>query len=139
MTPPRRLARSTPRTRRQALLTLLYLGVVGLRRPWDLRGYAQEGLAPLTTRRRAYGYRTVERFLSQIAQAGGAEPFTDAVARWTTQLWKPGAEESESILPPYFLDGHRKPVFSDSLLPRGVIGRTGKILSCRTLVPPIIG
>lgn len=34
----------------------------------------------------------------------------------------------------YYLDGHRKPVFSDYLLPRGVIGRTGKILGCRTLL-----
>jgi len=59
VTPPCRLARATSRTRRQSLLTLLFLGVVGLRRPWDLRGYAQEGLALLTTRRRAYGYRAV--------------------------------------------------------------------------------
>lgn len=130
----RRLARTTARTRRQSLLTLLFLGVVGLRRLWDLRGYAQEGLALLTTRRRAYGYRTIERFLSQVAQAGGAEPFTDALARWSARLWKPGAEESQSISPPYYVDGHRKPVFSDFLLPRGVIGRTGKILGCRTLL-----
>ena len=32
-----------------------------------------------------------------------------------------------------YVDGHRKPVFSDELLPRGVIGRTGKILGCRAL------
>jgi len=115
-------------------LTLLLLGVVGLRRPWDLRAYTQEGLALLTTRRRAYGYRTVERFLTQVAQAGGAEPLTDALARWTTRLWKPEAEESQSISPPSYVDGHRKPVFSDYLLPRGVIGRTGKILGCRTLL-----
>jgi hypothetical protein len=132
-TPPR-LARATARTRRQSLLTLLFLGVVGLRRPWDLRGYAQEGLALLTTRRRAYGYRTVERFLSQVAQAGGAEAFTDALARWTTQLWKPTCDENQPHSSTYYLDGHRKPVFSDSLLPRGVIGRTGKILGCRTLL-----
>jgi hypothetical protein len=115
-------------------LTLLLLGVVGLRRPWDLRAYTHEGLALLTTRRRAYGYRTVERFLTQVAQAGGAEPLTDALARWTTRLWKPEAEESQSISPPSYVDGHRKPVFSDYLLPRGVIGRTGKILGCRTLL-----
>jgi hypothetical protein len=131
---PLRLARTTARTRRQSLLTLLFLGVVGLYRPWDLRGYAQEGLALLTTRRRAYGYRTVERFLSQVAQAGGAEAFTDALARWTTQIWKPAAAENQPISAPSYVDGHRKPVFSDSLLPRGVIGRTGKILGCRTLL-----
>ncbi len=132
-TPPR-LVQTTPRTRRQSLLTLLFLGVVGLRRPWDLRGYVQEGLALLTTRRRAYGYRTVERFLSQVAQAGGAEAFTDALARWTARLWKPATEGNQPISPPYYVDGHRKPVFSDFLLPRGMIGRTGKILGCRTLL-----
>jgi hypothetical protein len=129
---PRRLARATARTRRQSLLTLLFLGVVGLRRPWDLRGYVQEGLARLSTRRRAYGYRTVERFLSQVAQAGCAEAFTDALARWIAHLWKPATEDQQPISPPYYVDGHRKPVFSDYLLPRGVIGRTGKILGCRT-------
>ncbi len=131
---PRRLAQATPRTRRQSLLTLLFLGVVGLHRPWDLRGYAQEGLALLSTQRRAYGYRTAERFLSQVAQAGGAESFTDALVRWATQLWKPATEETQPISPPYYVDGHRKPVFSDYLLPRGMIGRTGKVLGCRTLL-----
>ncbi len=116
------------------MLTLLFLGVVGLHRPWDLRGYAQEGLGLLTTRRRAYGYRTAERFLAQVAQAGGADAFTAALARWTTRLWAPIAEETQPISLPYYVDGHRKPVFSDSLLPRGVIGRTGKILGCRALL-----
>ena len=32
-----------------------------------------------------------------------------------------------------YVDGHKKPVFSDVLVPRGRIGRTGKILGCRTL------
>jgi hypothetical protein len=131
---PRRLAQAAPRTRRQSLLTLLFLGVVGLHRPWDLRGYAQLGLALLSTRRRAYGYRTAERFLSQVAQAGGAESFTDALARWATQLWKSATEENQPISPPYYVDGHRKPVFSDYLLPRGVIGRSGKVLGCRALL-----
>jgi transposase len=131
---PRRLAQATARTRRQSLLTLLFLGVVGLRRPWDLRGYTQEGLALLTTRRHAYGYRTVERFLSQVAQAGGAEPLTDALARWATLLWKPTCDENQPRSSTYYLDGHRKPVFSDCLIPRGVIGRTGKVLGCRALL-----
>ncbi len=130
---PPRLARATTRTRRQSLLTLLFLGVVGLRRHRDLRGYAQEGLALLTTRRRAYGYHTVERFLSQIVQAGGAEPLTDALARWTTLLWKPTGDDNQPRSLTSYVDGHRKPVFSDELLPRGVIGRTGKILGCRAL------
>ena len=51
-----RLAHNIPASRRQSLLTLLFLGVVGLRRPWDLRAYTGEALALLTGRRRAYGY-----------------------------------------------------------------------------------
>ena len=33
-----------------------------------------------------------------------------------------------------YIDGHRKPVYSDDRLPRGLIGRTGAILGCRALV-----
>ena len=32
------------------------------------------------------------------------------------------------------MDGHRKPVYTEHLIPRGLIGRTGKILGCRALV-----
>ena len=49
--------------RRRLLLTLLFLGVVGLQRTWDLRGYTADGLALLTGRMRAYGYRYTEVFL----------------------------------------------------------------------------
>ena len=45
-----RLARATPATRRRLLLTLLFLGAVGLRRTRDLRGYTGAGLALLTGR-----------------------------------------------------------------------------------------
>jgi hypothetical protein len=31
------------------------------------------------------------------------------------------------------VDGHRKPVYTDKLIPRGLIGRSGKILGCRAL------
>ena len=131
--PSSRLARSTSASRRRLLLTLLFLGAVGLRRTWELRGYTGTGLALLTGRKRAYGYRHIERFLSGVAQAGGAEALADALAAWTTRLWKPAAAGRESTEPVYYLDGHRKAVYSDSLLPRGVIGRTGKILGCRAL------
>ena len=33
-----------------------------------------------------------------------------------------------------YVDGHRKPVYSDVLIPRGLIGRLGVILGCRALV-----
>jgi hypothetical protein len=132
--PASRLAHNTSTSRRRLLLTLLFLGAVWLRRTWDLRAYTGAGLALLTGRERAYSYRHTERFLSEVAQAGGAEPLTDALAAWATRLWKPAAEYCEPIVPTSYLDGHKKPVYSDCLLPRGVIGRTGKILGCRALL-----
>ena len=121
------LAGSTA-VRRRLLLTLLFLGAVGLRRTWDLRGYTADGLALLTGRTRAYGYRYTEAFLSQVARADGAERFTDALACWTTHLWHSMGETGEAEHPRSltgYVDGHRKPVYSDVLLPRGLIGRLG--------------
>lgn len=57
------LAGSSAVVRQRLLLTLLFLGVVGLHRTWDLRGYSADGLALLTGRKRAYGYRYTEAFL----------------------------------------------------------------------------
>lgn len=117
------------------LLTLLFLGAVGLHRTWDLRGYTATGLALLTGRKRAYGYRYTETFLSQVAHFDGAERLTDALAYWTRHLWHPlnDASESKSALTCY-VDGHRKPVYSDMLISRGLVGRLGAILGCRALV-----
>ncbi len=129
-----RLAHSTPTTRRQSLLTLLFLGVVGLRRPWDLRGYIGEALALLTGRRQAYGYFQSERFLSQVARAGGDETLTDALAQWTARLWLEQAKATDQPPSALYLDGHKKPVYTDHLIPRGLIGRTGKVLGCRALL-----
>jgi len=124
--------------RRRLLLTLLFLGAVGLQRTWDLRGYTADGLALLTGRMRAYGYRNTEAFLSQVASADGAERFTDGLACWTTQLWHPSHIPAEEAALPHaltcYIDGHRKPVYSDVLLPRGLIGRLGVVLGCRALL-----
>jgi hypothetical protein len=129
------LAGSSAAVRRRLLLTMLFLGAVGLHRTWDLRGYTADGLALLTGRQRAYGYRYTEAFLSQVARADGAERLTDALACWTTHLWHASEEETE---PPQsltcYVDGHRKPVYSDVLIHRGLIGRLGVILGCRALV-----
>jgi hypothetical protein len=129
------LAGSSEAVRLRLLLTLLFLGAVGLHRSWDLRGYTADGLALLTGRKRAYGYRSTEAFLSQVAHAGGADRLTDALAQWTTHLWHPSEEASEhpTTLTCY-IDGHRKPVYSDVLIPRGLVGRLGVILGCRALV-----
>jgi len=91
------LAGSAAVVRRRLLLTLLFLGAVGLHGTWDLRGYTGDGLARLSGRKRAYGYRYTEVFLSQIASAGGAERLTDALARWTTDLWHPKGEDDDTF------------------------------------------
>ena len=129
------LAGSSAAVHQRLLLTLLFLGAVGLHRTWDLRGYTADGLALLTGRKRAYGYRYTEAFLSQVAHFDGADRLTDALAGWTTRLWHAPEEASE---PPKsltcYVDGHRKPVYSDVLIPRGLVGRLGVILGCRALV-----
>src|SRR5258708_11601569 len=87
----------------------------------------------------AYGYRYTEAFLSQLASADGAERFTDALACWTTHLWHAPAEEMGEAdhhlhALTCYVDGHRKPVYSEVLIPRGLIGRLGVILGCRALL-----
>lgn len=118
------------------LLTLLFLSAVGLRRTWDLRGYSGDALGVLTGRKRAYGYAHVERFLSQLARAGGAETFTYAFEKWAARVFQSQANEEPATdsSPCFYVDGHRKPVYTEHLIPRGLIGRTGKILGCRALV-----
>jgi hypothetical protein len=74
------------------VLTLLFLGVVGLRRTWDLRGYTGDALALLSGRKRAYGYFHTERLLSLMAQTNQAELLSDALAAWTAELWHPPAQ-----------------------------------------------
>lgn len=128
-----RLAHLSTTSRRMLVLTLLFLGVVGLRRTWDLRGYTGDALALLTGREHAYGYWHVERLLTQIAHAGGAEALTKTLGKWTSQLWEPAGQDRTADPPRWYVDGHRKPVYTHRLIPRGLIGRTGKILGCRAL------
>jgi hypothetical protein len=116
------------------VLTLLFLGVVGLRRIWDLRGYTGDALALLSGRKQAYGYFHTERLLSQMAQANQAETLTDALAGWTAQLWHPPVQDTLGQSPAFYIDGHRKPVYSEVLIPRGLVGRLSVVLGCRALV-----
>ena len=121
------------------VLTLLFLPVAGLARTWDLRTYTGTLLALLTGRGCAYSYAYVEQFLSRLARAGADENLTDAVAQWTWALWheeqlqvEPEQEEQRAV---FYVDGHRKAVYSDVLVPRGPVGKLGgKILGCRELV-----
>jgi hypothetical protein len=121
------------------VLTLLFLPVAGLARTWDLRTYTGTMLALLTGRGCAYSYAYVEQFLSRLAHAQAEEGLTDAVAQWTWTLWHDEqpqeASEQEEHRAVFYVDGHRKAVYSDVLVPRGPIGKLGgKILGCRELV-----
>ncbi|MDP9351787.1 MAG: hypothetical protein M3P51_09655 [Chloroflexota bacterium] len=107
---------------------------VGLKRAHDLRGYTGDALALLTRRERAYGYRHTERFLSAVARADGADTLTDALAQWAARLWHPGPRLADASPPAYYVDGHRKAVHSDKLIPRGLVSRYGKVLGCRALM-----
>ena len=115
------------------LLTLLFLNAVGLHRPWDLRNYTGSELGLLTGRAQPYSYRHVERFLRILATANADEAFTVALAGWTSTLWQVKARSQEAISPHVYVDGHRKAVYTDTLIPRGLIGNSGKILGCRAL------
>ncbi|MDP9352419.1 MAG: hypothetical protein M3P51_12895, partial [Chloroflexota bacterium] len=123
-----------PDSRRALLLTLLFLPAVGLKRARDLGGYTGDALALLTGRERAYSYRHTERFLSTVARAGGAETLTDALAEWTSKLWRPDLRPLEELAGTYYVDGHRKALHSDKLIPRGLVSRYGKVLGCRALI-----
>jgi hypothetical protein len=129
-----RLAHSQPETLPKQLVTLLFLEAVGLRRTWDLRGYSGQALALLTGRPFAYGYRHTERFLAELAKAGADDGLTGVLASWTATLWKPQRPLAEGPAPVFYVDGHRKAVYTDHLIPRGLVGRLGKILGSRALV-----
>jgi len=105
-----------------------------MRRTCDLRAYTGAGLALLSQRQRAYGYWHTERFLAQVARAGGDAALTDALAAWTARLWPSEAPKPDQLPPAFYLDGHKKPVYTDHLIPRGLIGRTGEVLGCRALL-----
>jgi hypothetical protein len=134
-TTARSVLSSSPRCLRQLMLTLLFLPLSGLSRTHDLRSYTANVLAVVTGRSRAYSYCHTERFLSQLAKAHGSQALTTALGSWTAHLWEAGSQEAgEQFSPCFYVDGHRKPVYADGLIPRGLIGRSGKILGCRALV-----
>jgi hypothetical protein len=116
-----RLAHLTSSSRQSLLRTLLFLGVVGLSRTWDLRGYTGDALGLLTGRSRAYGYFHLERFLAELA-------------RWTSCLWHSETLAHVGKQALFYIDGHRKPVYTDTLIPRGLVGRLSTILGSRALV-----
>src|SRR5690348_16573020 len=45
---------------------------------------------------------------------------------WSAALWQSRAKPAVACC--FYVDGHRKPVYADKLIPRGLIGCSGKIL-----------
>ncbi|HEU5376040.1 MAG TPA: hypothetical protein VFV38_11410 [Ktedonobacteraceae bacterium] len=88
----------------------------------------------LTGRSRAYGSFFTERFLADIARSDGAGVLTGAPAKWTTGLWQPEGCAVPGTPAHFDIDGHRKPVDTDTLIPRGFVGRLSTILGSRALV-----
>jgi hypothetical protein len=119
---------------RSLLLTLLFLPAVGLQRFWELRSYTGGELALLTGRARPYSYRHTDRFLLRLSAAQADQALTDALARWTAAVWLVEERSPDAPSPHFYVDGHRKVVYSETLIPRGLIGRLGKIAGCRALV-----
>ena len=119
---------------RSLLLTLLFLPAVGLHRFWELRSYTGGELAVLTGRSQPYSYRHTERFLLQLSAAQADQALTQALARWTAAVWQVEERSRGASSPCFYVDGHRKPVYTETLIPRGLIGRLGKIAGCRALV-----
>jgi len=122
-------SRSLP-SQRKLVATLLFLSAVGLHRPWDLRSYSGDALGLLVGRKRAYSYSHIEQFLAALAKTDAVDRLTDAVGLWTCQLWHDPLDPLDDC----YVDGHHKPVYSQRLIPRGLIGRTHQILGCRGLM-----
>jgi hypothetical protein len=70
----------------------------------------------------------------RLARANQAELLTGALAAWTTQLWHPPEQQPLGNSTSYYIDGHRKPVYTEGLIPRGLVGRLSAVLGCRALV-----
>jgi len=131
------LSPPNPAVGARLLLTLLFLPVAGLARTWDVRSYTGTMLALVTGRQRADSQRYAERFLARLAHAGAAGRLTEAMATWTWSRWQREHAGSDQPTHPavFSVDGHRKAVSSDVLVPRGPVGTLGgKILGCRELV-----
>ncbi len=69
-----------------------------------------------------------------MAQVGADGALTEGLASWTASLWKAQSCTVEGPVPVFYIDGHRKAVYADHLIPRGLVGRLEKVLGCRALV-----
>ena len=53
---------------------------------------------------------------------------------WTTQLWHPPEQQLLGQSTAYYIDGHRKPVYTKGLIPRGLVERLSRVLGYQALV-----
>src|SRR5260370_37657859 len=93
-------------------------------------------VARVTGRGLAYSYAYVELFLSRPPHARADERLTDALAQWTWALWHDEQtqqeQEQEEHRAGFYVDGHRKDVYSGVLVPRGPVASLGRrVLGCR--------
>ncbi len=136
LTPPSslRLARNQPATRRGQLLTLLFwkpsdcgepgICVATAAKPWRC---SPVGIGPTATATPSgfwQNWPPLERMLPSPKRSRAGPPLCG----------RQDAQGREKPVRVFYVDGHRKPVYADALIPRGLIGRTGKILGCRALV-----
>ncbi len=112
---PQLLAHRLSQSQRSLLLTLVFLNAAGLHRLWDVRSCTGSDLGRLSGRSQPYSYRHTERFLSTLAAVHADDAFTTALARWTTTLWQAEERNEEASSPHFYLDGHRKAVYTDTL------------------------
>jgi hypothetical protein len=68
-----------------------------------------------------------------LATADADKAFTAALAEWTNTFWQVKASSQEGSSPHVYVDGLSLAVYTDTLIPRGLIGNSGKILGCRAL------
>ena len=50
------------------------------------------------------------------------------------RVFKRRTRVADGSVPVFYIDGHRKAVYADHLIPRGLVGRLEKVLGCRALV-----
>jgi hypothetical protein len=100
---------------------LLYLPVLGLRRPRDL--YYDQGPGLRVLYGFSYKYLTVEHFLGRLTRLGVGQPMADALAHAYSQAWYPG----EAPLPIY-VDWHVKPHWTKYPAHSGAVTMWGRVM-----------
>jgi len=116
-----RVIRSEPETIWHKLDHLLYLPLLGLRRPRDLYYYQGQGLNVLHGF--TYKYLTLECFLGELTRLQIGYPLADTLAQCYSQAWYPG--QSALFI---FTDWHTKPHWTKSYAHSGHITMLERVM-----------